>query len=815
MILRSTSTNYCDDWNFKIGFTKNQPTMDARKVKGRPDIVEKLSSSDIQKLTSVLNRRPNYGIAHPSAKWFERQEKKIRECLPQAVLAPDMKERLSMRIDKYVRGIPKPPAAVLCQSHKTLSPFLIRRILALVVAEVTLRTDDLRSWPRKSPSLAAFITRLDSVNAYWMPPDAFSGVFGANPRDDRLVRVENGCEACILAVVGGNGRTLADLRACLAGRKVCNYWTSFLEHPMQDSHRPKRRPSPRLLRVVEGWIDYLKPGDAAEVRSWSEDLIRELMGPFKSHKLSCDQEKDGKGNARSRRLKGSSGRRSHNADDIPYMSQSVNNTVTQRAMASLLEDADTSSIYPVETVIADTEEYEDQVPPVLPVPSPMRPSRYDSPDLSGGQPSLSADQKPCEGLADQFEYDISFHNKEDHNPYFRNYAGDQWLEEQFPEEEQHRQDISDWGGQVALAQSRVNMSQGQRGGIHPAFYPNVPTLYQVPSAAVQPLHLKQEEQDMGARAAWPKSDRAVQQVMEQFEEDHVDTTWHTNFKWAVGNIYTAGTIPAAGSSTKTPPMPQVPAKYRQKQPKRAADESDCSDPEYWDDGEDGETIPTGITVPSYPPPPPEPQISPIGNPDQSTISSPTYNNLFAQTAREPQPQQFLGPPHTINKTPPSLRSQPGNLNRTYLFEDSDLETKLTINNKKYLRSHKHGIKKEVTPDNPFVKNAVNRNANKRSAARPVPGPNFSAEEYDNGPTTSQAGGPRMGMPLSRETLEAQEQEWRESLGIREDDGESALGPDDSASNILWNSRAKRVNDKRESQTVTRLGDTMRHYSRKR
>ncbi|KAK3322598.1 hypothetical protein B0H66DRAFT_620290 [Apodospora peruviana] len=70
--------------------------------------------------------------------------------------------------------------------------------------------------------------------------------------------VESGCPACVLAVVGGRRQVLISLRASMMSRKK--------------PHRPK----PRLLQLVDAWIDQFGPGGAAQSRYESRRLMAEL-----------------------------------------------------------------------------------------------------------------------------------------------------------------------------------------------------------------------------------------------------------------------------------------------------------------------------------------------------------------------------------------------------------------------------------------------------------------------------------------------------------------------------------------------------------
>ena len=102
------------------------------------------------------------------------------------------------------------------------------------------------------------MSRLQGVNGLWMGAEIFNVCFDAVVGGERLESVEGGCEACILAVVGGNERVLEDLRASMLGRKK------------------KMRPAPRLLGLVEEWIKGTGRSDA--ICKESDELGRKIRG---------------------------------------------------------------------------------------------------------------------------------------------------------------------------------------------------------------------------------------------------------------------------------------------------------------------------------------------------------------------------------------------------------------------------------------------------------------------------------------------------------------------------------------------------------
>lgn len=232
--------------------------------------INDLSKEQVDYITKLLARRPDYGIALPSRRWFQRQQEKM-ERLPKALLRPSALKRFAIKIIDHIDPSIVDPQAILCQTHSLLNPFLIRRLFVALAYEVTVHTDPLRSWPGRTshPELSAMVGRLDSITALWTEPQLFTQIYGLAPFDGHHIFVKSMCEACCLAAVGANGRVLADMRAALIDRT---------ERRRGGSVSGK---GPRLLRIVESWIGHLhKDSEVANraegCRALSEALLVEL-----------------------------------------------------------------------------------------------------------------------------------------------------------------------------------------------------------------------------------------------------------------------------------------------------------------------------------------------------------------------------------------------------------------------------------------------------------------------------------------------------------------------------------------------------------
>lgn len=100
------------------------------------------------------------------------------------------------------------------------------------------------------------VKRLQVVNSLWTSRELYRAVFRPKPEDERFDCVVGGCEACILACIGGNQGILSDLRASMLGRKK------------------RGRPQPVLLEMVEAWIDW--KGSGEDIRGKSKGLGKEI-----------------------------------------------------------------------------------------------------------------------------------------------------------------------------------------------------------------------------------------------------------------------------------------------------------------------------------------------------------------------------------------------------------------------------------------------------------------------------------------------------------------------------------------------------------
>lgn len=107
-----------------------------------------------------------------------------------------------------------------------------------------------------------------------MDPGAYRVSFGVSPHEARHERVENDCEACILARIGGDEQMVCDLRATLLGR------------------RKKDKPRSGLERLVDAWVENLDVTTKEVLKETSDQIGKDVRGLRKEmQKLRREEKK--------------------------------------------------------------------------------------------------------------------------------------------------------------------------------------------------------------------------------------------------------------------------------------------------------------------------------------------------------------------------------------------------------------------------------------------------------------------------------------------------------------------------------------------
>ncbi|EKD20209.1 hypothetical protein MBM_02161 [Drepanopeziza brunnea f. sp. 'multigermtubi' MB_m1] len=224
--------------------------------------IGELSAKDLERFTQTLSLPVR---TLPSPAWLKDQQACIPD-LPYRLRKPhSLLPRLAM-------ALPFTDKACLCKSHRGLDPHLIRRIFLQVSAECTTRLSRLVESPQPRP-IALFVRRLQTINSLWMDPDLYRVTFACMPDEERFERVPSECEACILASVGGSPSMLFDLRASMLGR------------------RKKGKHEPRLLRLVDAWMEWTAQGDV--LRTASDSFAKDVRACRRRMQKARRQQKRG------------------------------------------------------------------------------------------------------------------------------------------------------------------------------------------------------------------------------------------------------------------------------------------------------------------------------------------------------------------------------------------------------------------------------------------------------------------------------------------------------------------------------------------
>ncbi|KAK3302572.1 uncharacterized protein B0T15DRAFT_310276 [Chaetomium strumarium] len=171
----------------------------------------------------------------------------------------------------------------LCPAHKKLDADLLTHCFALLAAEVSVRCDVLKGYlsscrrrrlhhahshhHQNSETAAAAQARkelkrmvevLSGVASLYLSSEQFERCFGSTKPKYTFQKVQSGCPACVLAVVGGRREVLVALRGNMLGRA--------------------KGKEPRLLRLVEAWMEMFGGGVGVEaaIRRESDVLAQEV-----------------------------------------------------------------------------------------------------------------------------------------------------------------------------------------------------------------------------------------------------------------------------------------------------------------------------------------------------------------------------------------------------------------------------------------------------------------------------------------------------------------------------------------------------------
>lgn len=482
--------------------------------------VRDLSGANVNRLTKLLSRRPEYGIAMPSRRWLSRQDEKIKALPSELLRTSNLLKRLVIKIADKIDPNVIDPRAVLCKTHSSLNPFLIRRLFLAIAYEVTVHTDTLRSWKDRKdfPIISAFVGRVDAIAALWTEPELYKKCYGMAPFESHMVYVRSGCEACILSAIGANARVLADLRTILIDR---------VERRMP---RPDGRPAsePRLARWVEDWINHLKPERAGQCREMSDNVLIELRATRPQMTLWRHRRKKETSRSRGKRpvymelrntgstpelsnIPSTSQYRRRTNNGIPVAMVDKEGAEEQRRMAmfSMTKEAEgAKSIFRPDSMC----DYSQLGAPRMPAYDPAN-------SIIEGRQSAPPTNRRSETYDNYEEVDEE--------------AG---FAQNLAEEEQSRCKVTDWYA-TRLAESQADLSPDDArsvlSSVHPAFQPSPKTTFSHASAAPTPLRFNRNQPPPSAGPADSQS-------------QWTDVTAHTYNPYAGQDV---------------PPVPRVPSMY--------------------------------------------------------------------------------------------------------------------------------------------------------------------------------------------------------------------------------------------------------------
>ncbi|TGJ82072.1 hypothetical protein E0Z10_g6687 [Xylaria hypoxylon] len=756
--------------------------------------IQELPDELVVRITKVLARRPEYGVAVPSRRWLERQEEKIKH-LPKELLRPSSLKRLAIKIVDRIDPNIVDPQAVLCKTHSTLNPFLIRRLFIALAYEVTVHTDPLRSWQGRTsdPELSAFVGRLDSIAALWTAPQLFHDIYGLAPFDGHHVFVKSSCEACCLAAIGASARALADLRAALIDRM---------------ERRNGRGKEPRLCRVVEAWIDQLRRHSESvdrpeSCRTLSESLLVDLRMARPQIKAWRAEQKRHHAELRAAQLPVyaelkrtrtgakiaplplNAGHKRRTRNGIPVALVDINGAEGQRRSAMSTNRRE--SIYRPDSLSGYSSVNERQQAAYnLPTGADPRPSAPEPVRASG-----PSDGSPTQSFLYRFEQDVPVEDKRD--PY------DDFEEEEMDENqcvEESRAKVQDWWANQ-LSKSQLDISQDDTRSVlsmvHPAFRSNASHV----DVSDLPTQL-QVEKDSEQRANNPRGRSQT-----------------AASAWTNCTVYTVDPSSIEPDPRGIPPVPRIPSEYRRNgRSTRDVDRTPQVASQTSVDGAQARSI--------------------VSNDEQSTIPFPEYEDPFvnrknsgksivsssSKTKGKNAPLDWPAPPH--GKCPPLTRDNPRL--QKFFRPQSDVGSTFSGRRQAFLserfRPKEEGRNSSVT-HHPRIATPTPMSSTLPDQTRPVSYASSSVysvssevpyldssrggtveseaeseldEPYDGYTTPTQSD--RLGIVPS--SIATENSAASDSVPIR---------PDDSASNANWNRRRQRRPS--VSSSVTQLIDFRR------
>ncbi|KAI9793744.1 MAG: hypothetical protein M1833_000690 [Piccolia ochrophora] len=207
-----------------------------------------LSDEDVSLLTQPLSipscpppeRNSTHGINLAYSRLSSLAAYQIRG-LPSHLRAPvPQQTRIVSFFTRHLPASSIHPASPLCAVHKPLNAQLLQSILATLRIEVSTRLNNLAAaWPDLSPEHQCFVQSLRALNAMWTSEADLRHSFSVKPSDTWCEQRDR-CAGCMLARVGAKRAVCVDLLVALHSRVK----------------QGGKRPAPRLIRWVRGWLNW-------------------------------------------------------------------------------------------------------------------------------------------------------------------------------------------------------------------------------------------------------------------------------------------------------------------------------------------------------------------------------------------------------------------------------------------------------------------------------------------------------------------------------------------------------------------------------
>lgn len=255
-----------------------------------PMALDAISDRAVRKLTKILYIDCDHFRGHEAEEWLREQMAKVKELDITKLLRREpafswTSIKLSTRYQK----------ATLCSAHKRLDPRVIRSLLWHIAYESTAETnqyrvlrikgklevnmdryslktrEDLEIVKRQEEELNCKLNQwldwTNDISALWLGESKYRELCCSKKKYFLPDCVKTGCEACMLAMIGGSTPYLTALRANLLARQSYKTMKS----------KGKEAPPPPLLRVIDSWISRTEREFKEHINSYSEHLVSVLV----------------------------------------------------------------------------------------------------------------------------------------------------------------------------------------------------------------------------------------------------------------------------------------------------------------------------------------------------------------------------------------------------------------------------------------------------------------------------------------------------------------------------------------------------------